>query len=805
MQREEHLTVKKKKSPSELSFIEDYRLAYLSRQLSILGRKEVLSGKAKFGVFGDGKELAQIAYAKNFKKGDWRSGYYRDQTFMMALGILSPVEFFSQLYGETDELVNPMHAGRNFNNHFATANIDRDGNLIDLAHSFNSASDISPTAGQMPRLLGLAYASKLFRNNKELSDYKKLSEQGNEVAFGSIGDGATSEGLFFETINAACVLQVPLSVAVYDDGYAISVPVALQTAKSSISEALRGFEMDDNTKGCKIYVARGWDYLQLLEVFREGIEICRAHHIPIVFHITEMVQPSGHSTSGSHERYKSKERLDWEKEHDPLIVFRKFLLDSNMLNEESIKEIEEDAKAMAANARKVAWEKYIDPISRAKFELIDIIDKLISSAKLNIQYLNSSKEKLSGNVFHIREILSVARRLLVHLKYLKREPEIVFYLDYWIQDLMDKGKDAYSRFLYAEKQNSALNTDEWKPAYNENAEWVSGVDILNKNFHLLFKKYPLLVTFGEDTGKLGDVNMGMRNMQQVNGDLRVTDTGIREATIIGQGIGLALRGFRPIAEIQYLDYINYALTTLSDDLAITHYRTKGLQIAPVIVRTRGHRLEGIWHSGSPMAMLLSTIRGMHLCVPRNMTQAAGMYNTLLESNEPAIVIEPLKAYQVKEPMPINLGEFRISLGKVEVLKEGNDISLVTYGWCVSIAQEAIKILSQYEIDIELIDVQCLLPFDITHEISKSLIKTNHLVILDEDVPGGASAYILKHILEEQGAFDYLDYPPMTITGKDHRPAYGSDGDYFSKPSVEDVVEKILLIMSKRYPGRFDSL
>jgi len=785
--------------------LQDYGLAVLSRQLSLLGRKDVHSGKAKFGIFGDGKEIAQIAYAKCFKKGDWRAGYYRDQTFMLASGLLTPEEFFFQLYGETDEQLNPSTSGRNFNNHFATRLINKDGSWNSLTTNKNSSSDVSPTAGQMPRLLGLAYASKLFRNIEYLWPYSQLSNFGNEVAFGTIGESSTAEGLFFEAINAACVLQVPLAIAIWDDGYGISVPVELQTAKADISIALRGFQKGKDSNGCLLYSCIGWDYPQLVKMFEEGISKCRQEHIPVVFHIKEMTQPLGHSTSGSHERYKSPDRLNWEDEYDPIRKMKEWILQEGIADLKTLEKIEEDAVNQVKEVRQKAWDQYVKPYLAEKNELLQIINSLPSEVIRSFK-ATSDFSSLVANTHPLRkDMLSVAKKALYFLNNQKTHFNINKQLSLWIEKMQANCAEIYNTRLYADDWQTLSNVQNIKPVYGKKPLLVHGREIINRNFDYLFQKYPLLVTFGEDTGKIGDVNGGLKGLQQKYGDLKITDTGIRESTIIGQGIGLALRGFKAIAEIQYLDYLVYALQTLTDDLATLHYRTNGHQIAPLIIRTRGHRLVGIWHSGSPMGMLINSLRGVNVCVPRNMTQAAGFYNTLLEVNDPSIVIEPLNSYTINEYLPENIGEFKFPLGVPEIITEGSDITLVTYGWCVYVAMEAVKNLKDIGISVELIDVQTLLPFDIHHIIKKSIVKTNYVLFLDEDVKGGATAYMMQKVVEEQEAFYYLDAPPKTLSSKEHRPAYGTDGDYFSKPNVETIYEALYNIMHERNPAKFPSI
>lgn len=786
--------------------LEDYRIANLSRQLSILGRKEVLTGKAKFGIFGDGKEIAQIAMAKSFKNGDWRSGYYRDQTFMLAAGMLSADEFFSQLFGETQLDKNPANGGRLMNNHYASRSLNKDGSWKDITKQKNSSADISPTAGQMPRLVGLAYASKLFRENKELHQFSQFSHEGNEVAFGTIGDSSTSEGHFWESINAAGVLKIPMAISVWDDGWGISVPAKYQTTKSNISEILKGFEQDEKGEGFLIYRSKGWDYPGLCKMYTEGIELCRKNHVPVLFHVSEMTQPLGHSTSGSHERYKSKERLDWENEFDPIRKMREWILSMELSSAPKLDEIESAAIEEAKRARMSAWKTFNDPIKKEREELIQLVSNAGCDCK-KTERIDKIVNELKMTIHPVRkDNVSAAKKILRHIcstcdsfKPLKSQ------LQSWLKKTIDENFERYSSHLYSETDFRVQNIKAVAPLYNPESKLVNGREVLRDNFDKLFSKYPLLLTFGEDTGFIGGVNQSLEGMQKKYGELRVTDTGIREATILGQGIGLALRGLRPIAEIQYFDYLLYALQTMSDDLATLQYRTKGGQKAPVIIRTRGHRLEGIWHSGSPLSMVINSIRGVHVCVPRNMTKAAGFYNTLLESDEPALVIEPLNGYRLKEKLPDNLGEFKTPLGIPEILEEGKDITLVTYGSCVRIAEDAVKQLNDFDISVELIDVQTLLPFDVNQMIVESVKKTGRVVFFDEDVPGGATAFMMQKVLEEQKAYFYLDSEPRTITGREHRPAYGSDGDYFSNPNAEDVFEVIYEIMRESNPVKYPSI
>lgn len=788
------------------TILADFRLANLSRSLSITGRREVLTGKAKFGIFGDGKEIIQIALAKQFRNGDWRSGYYRDQTWMMAMGLYTSLEFFHQLYGNTDRTINHGSGGRVFNNHFSVPNINADGSWRNLMEQKNSSSDISPTAGQMPRLLGLAYASKLFRNNKELHKFKTLTNGGNEVAFGSIGDASTSEGHFWETMNAAGVLQVPMAISVYDDGYGISVPKKYQTTKGSISEILKGFESEKDKPGIRILKGKGWDYPGLVKLYEEGIAICREQQTPVLFHIEEVTQPQGHSTSGSHERYKSEERLKWEQEFDPIKKMREWIVDSGIATSDELDTIVHDAEEEVKESRRKGWEMFQNPIKIERDALVKIIgDRRCRCAEeVKEESVDKYTEDLKLVASPIRKDNFVtARKILRNVcKTCAKSDSLKVELDGWLKRNYEDAEISYNSFVYNETSTSVLNVKPVAPVYSANSPEVPGRQILRENYDKLFAKYPLLVTFGEDVGGIGGVNQSLEGLQHKYGELRITDTGIREATILGQGIGLALRGMRPIAEIQYLDYLMYALQLLSDDLATTYYRTAGRMIAPLIISTRGHRLEGIWHSGSPMSMLISSVRGVYVCSPRDMTRAAGFYNTLLEGNDPAIVIEPLNGYRLKEKLPDNIGEFRLQLGIPEIMNQGSDLTVVTYGSTVKIAQDAVKNLALHDISVELIDVQTLVPFDKNKIILDSVKKTNRILFLDEDVPGGTTAYMMQEVLEKQGAWQFLDSAPKTLTAKEHRPAYTTDGDYFSKPSSEDVFDVIYGMMKESAPEKF---
>lgn len=789
---------------SELSFndfksivINDYKIAFESRQASVLGRREVLTGKAKFGIFGDGKEVPQVAMAKAFKNGDWRSGYYRDQTFAFATGISTIKEFFAQLYANPTDGADPFSGGRQMNCHFATKSVNEDGSWNDLTQIKNCSSDISPTGGQMARLVGLAYASKLFRQNKELDYLKHFSVNGNEVAFGTIGNASTSEGVFFEAINAAGVLQIPMAISIWDDAYGISVPAKYQTTKEDISEVLKGFQREPDQPGYEIYKVKGWDYPALCEVYEKAINVCRDEHVPVLIHVTELTQPQGHSTSGSHERYKSKDRLAWETEHDCLLKMRAWMLDSAVATEEEIVSVEKEAKIFVRNAQKEAWNEFLDSIKPEQKQVVDLIGGV---AKHQPELARIAAILASTADAQRREVFTAVRKA-IRLSASFNSPERNELLA-WYKQQAKVNHDRYNSKLHTDGKESPDMIVVVNAAYDEQSKMVDGREVLNACFNENFARDPRLVAFGEDLGNIGDVNQGFAGLQAKYGELRITDTGIREMTIMGQGIGLAMRGLKPIAEIQYLDYLIFALNVLSDDLASLSYRTKGIQKAPVIVRTRGHRLEGIWHSGSPISMILGALRGMHLCVPRNMTQAAGMYNTLFRADEPAVVVECLNGYRLKEKLPNNVGDFTVPLGKAEVLEEGTDITVVSYGSSLRIVQEAAEELSLLGISVEIIDPQTLLPFDTTQVCVNSLAKTNKLLVVDEDVPGGASAYILQKVLEEQKGYFHLDGQPKTLSAKAHRPPFGSDGDYFSKPSVDDVIETIYQMMHDANPTKY---
>jgi len=773
--------------------LEDYRIAMESREASLLGRREVLTGKAKFGIFGDGKEVAQVAMAKFFQPGDWRSGYYRDQTFMFAVGLANVQQFFAQMYADPDSAHDPFSSGRNMVSHYATPNTNANGEWLDLADQKNTASDMAPTASQMPRSVGLALASKLFRQSPILKDFKGLSHNGDEVCFCTIGDASTSEGHFWEAINAAGVMQIPLAVFIWDDGYGISVPSKLQTTKGSVSAALRGFQKKPDTNGVDIYTVKGWDYAGMCEVFEAGLQKVRETHVPAVFHVEDLTQPQGHSTSGSHERYKSAERLEWEREWDCIKKMREWVLENQIASDDELIEIEERVKDAVKRSRDNAWQQYIAPIKIQAHEATEAIRATVVN---DIEAYNKL-QKLAKDLENNREPLrrDVMRTLSLAVDASRQSP-FSQQLQQHYKALKALNKSQYNSNLYNEGAKSALIVPVVKPIFAETAPHINGYEILNRYFDKLFASNPKVVAFGEDLGHIGDVNQGFAGLQEKYTDQRIFDTGIRELTIMGQGIGLALRGLRPIAEIQYLDYLVYGLQPLTDDAASLHYRTNGLQSCPIIVRSRGHRLEGIFHSGSPMGMILGSLRGFYVCVPRNMVQAAGMYNTLLHGNDPGLMIECLNGYRLKEKLPANLLEFTVPLGVPEILQEGDDITIVSYGSTLRIVQDAVTRLEEEGISCEIIDVQTLLPFDIHHIIGQSLKKTNRIVFVDEDVPGGGAAFMYNKVMEEQAGYRWLDVAPRTITAKAHRPAYGSDGDYFSKPNAEDVAETVREMMEE---------
>ncbi|MHA6248109.1 alpha-ketoacid dehydrogenase subunit alpha/beta [Pontibacter sp. CAU 1760] len=784
--------------------LNDYRIGWESRQASLTGRKEVFMGKAKFGIFGDGKEVAQLAMAKFFLKGDFRSGYYRDQTFMFAAGELTLQQYFAQLYAHTDVEADPSTAGRAMNGHFGTRSLDEEGNWKNLMEIKNSSADISPTAGQMPRLVGLAYASKLYRQNPGLQHLEQFSANGNEVAFGTIGNASTSEGMFFEAINAAGVLQVPMLVSVWDDGYGISVPAEYQTTKGSISEILSGFQRNaEDEQGYEIFKVKGWDYLALCETYEAAVRVCREQHVPVLIHVEEVTQPQGHSTSGSHERYKPAERLSWEAEYDCLKKMREWLLENGIASVEQIDKIEAEAKEAVRVARSAAWKALMDEVKHDHNEALRLLDKLAAESEHATQLAALAKElrKVDPPIRTdaVRAVRKALRFVRAERSQAKRE------LIGWLEQVMGENADRYNSYLFSQSDASVLNVEEVKPIFDENCPTVDGREVLQACFDAMLARDPRVFAIGEDVGYIGDVNQAFAGLQEKYGELRVTDTGIRECTIIGQGIGAALRGLRPIAEIQYLDYLLYAIQILSDDLATLQYRTKGGQKAPLIVRTRGHRLEGIWHSGSPIGMILNSLRGMHVLVPRNMTQAAGFYNALLKSDEPALVIECLNGYRLKECLPSNIGEFTLPLGQPEVLKAGTDITIVTYGSMCRIVLDAAKQLEAFGISAEVIDVQTLLPFDVDHMISDSIRKTNRVLFADEDVPGGATAFMMQQVVDGQGAYRWLDSKPTCLSAHAHRPPYGSDGDYFSKPNTEDVFEMVYEMMHEVNPEAYPTI
>jgi len=794
---------------NELSFedfkkevLQDYKIAVTSRECSLLGRREVLTGKAKFGIFGDGKEVPQLAWAKSFKDGDFRSGYYRDQTFMMAIGKLSIQEFFAGLYANTDIEQEPMAAGRQMGGHFMSHSLNEDGSWKNLTKQKNSSADISPTAGQMPRLLGLAQASKVYRAEQNINS-ELFSNNGDEIAWGTIGNASTSEGLFWETINAAGVLQVPMIINIWDDDYGISVHARHQTTKEDISEILKGFQREEGTNGYEILKVKGWDYPALIEAYQKAEKFAREEHVPVLIHVIELTQPQGHSTSGSHERYKTKERLAWEKENDCNLKMRHWVLENGFASEEDLEQLEKDIKKEVREGKKAAWTAFGKQAKSENKDVIELLSTLANSSE-NKAFIQPLVDELKENNEPLKSVVFATARKALRLVR-SENSQAKSNLIEWIKDFKTRIQPQYSSHLHSESKWEAKHIEEVAPTYDADAKEVDARVILRDNFDKIFENKPEVLIFGEDTGEIGDVNQGLEGLQDKYGSTRVADTGIREATILGQGIGMALRGLRPIAEIQYLDYILYALQIMSDDLATTTYRTVGKQKAPLIVRTRGHRLEGIWHSGSPMGGVLNLIRGIHVLVPRNMTKAAGFYNTLLASDEPGLIVECLNGYRLKEKMPSNLGEFKTPIGKVETIKEGSDISLVSYGSTLRIVMQAAKELQEVGIDAEVIDVQSLLPFDLNHDILKSITKTNRLLVVDEDVPGGASAYILQKIIDEQNAYIHLDSKPQCLSAKAHRPPYGTDGDYFSKPSPEDVFEQVYAIMHEFKPSEYPKL
>ena len=787
--------------------IADYKIACISREMSLLGRREVLTGKAKFGIFGDGKEVAQLAMAKQFKNGDFRSGYYRDQTFMMAIGALGIKEYYAGLYADTKIENEPTSGGRQMGGHYATRSLNEDGSWKNLMKQKNSSADISPTAGQMPRLLGLALASKMYRNIPELENFTNFSNKGNEVAFGTIGDASTSEGLFWESMNAAGVLEVPMAISVWDDGWGISVPKKFQTTKASISEALVGFEKTEDSNGFKIYKVKGWDYPSLMQTYKEAISYCRENHVPTLVHVEEVTQPQGHSTSGSHERYKTPEQLKWAEEFDCIAQMKKWMLSAEnaageaIATEEELDIIRKDAKKEVRIEQKKAWANFVEGIKQDVDAAVTLLEALIKET--GNDEIAAITDSLKRAIEPIRkDVITAVKQALRLIK--DESGSAKQNLIDWINNTITETHERYASYLYSESDQSPLKIKEVLPEYADDST-DDGRIILRENFKKLFEKYPEVITFGEDTGKIGGVNQSMEGMQEQFGTLRVADTGIREATIIGQGIGMAMRGLRPIAEIQYLDYILYCLQIMSDDLATVQWRTKGGQKAPLIIRTRGHRLEGIWHAGSPMAGIINLVKGIHVCVPRNMTKAAGFYNTLLAGDDPALVVECLNGYRSKEKIPTNLSEFKTPLGVVETVKQGTDVTVVSYGSTFNLCQVASEQLEKQGISVELIDVQTLMPFDINHNIVESLKKTNRIIFIDEDFPGGTTAFMMQQVLHKQGGYHHLDSAPIALAGKEHRPAYGSDGDYFSKPSVEDIFDVIYAMMNEANPKDYPSI
>ncbi|WP_159469084.1 thiamine pyrophosphate-dependent enzyme [Dyadobacter sp. 3J3] len=782
---------------------DDYRLACESRQVSLLGRKDTMGGRSKFGIFGDGKEVAQIALARAFKLGDFRSGYYRDQTIEASLGNLTWQQFFAQMYAHADLENEPHTGGRSMNGHFSTRWLDENGKWLDQTKLYNSVCDISPTAGQIPRAVGLAYASKLYRKNKEIQYLDTFSKKGNEIVFATIGDASTSQGMFWEAMNAAGVLQIPLLMSVWDDGYGISVPVEYQTTKSSISKALGGLQRNDEEAGLEIITVNGWDYPALIETYKRAADLCRNEQIPVLVHVTELTQPQGHSSSGSHERYKSKQRLQWENDRDCNLRFRGWILNNGYATDEELERIEADAKETARDARNRAWKAYRKDLDTEHLETIELLQKTAKESIFS-EELSAIATELSKTYYPVRRDNAVSVRKALRLIRNENTPSRVL-LQEWLQNTLKENAVRYNSQLYSESNESPLLVEPVNPVFSDESITVDGREVIRSYFNALFAQDPRVVAIGEDVGMIGDVNQGLAGLQEKYGEIRITDTGIRETTIIGQGIGMAMRGLRPIVEIQYFDYIYYALATLTDDLASLRYRTAGGQKAPLIIRTRGHRLEGIWHSGSPMGTMLSSVRGMHIAVPRNFTQAAGIYNTLIKGDDPALVVEPLNAYRQKELLPDNIGEICIPLGQPEILKEGKDVTIVTYGSMCRIVMEAATQLHNLGIEVEVIDVQTLLPFDVDHRILESIKKTNRVIFADEDVPGSASAFMMQQVLETQNAYRWLDSSPVTISAKPHRPPYGSDGDYFTKPNMDDVIEVAYKIMQETDPTHFPAL
>ena len=795
------LDQKVEKTEVKEMILNDYRIMMESREASILGRREVLTGKAKFGIFGDGKELAQLCLAKQFLDGDYRSGYYRDQTIMLALGEVTLQEYYAQLFSDTNVENEPHSAGRQMNCHYGTRFINDDGTWKDMTKIKITTTDLSPTAAQMPRIMGLGMASKLFREDTNLHQFKTLSNNGNEIVFGTIGDGSTSEGIFLEAINAMGVLQIPVVMSVWDDGHAISVPVEKQTTKGSISEALKGFAKEKDSNGIEILKARGWNYPELCAVYDKAAKIARKEHTPVLVHVIELTQPQGHSTSGSHERYKSKKRLEWEKEYDCILQFKKWILENNWANEEELGEVHKNTKKAVREAKNNAWKNYITPLKKELSEVLGMIDAIASKSRSRT-FIKKYRDDLTGQMDIYRNYMISAAKKVLRLVRFEDIPDEKQRLADWLNESKISNYDRYNSLLYVHGEYAAVSVKEVKPTYASKPNPVDGRIVIRENFDAILASNPKVSIFGEDTGKIGGVNQGCEGLQDKYGELRVFDTGIREAAIMGKGSGMAIRGLRPIAEVQYLDYLVYGLMTLTDDVASLHWRTKGGQKSPMIIRTRGHRFEGIWHSGSPLGMIINSLRGFIVCVPRNMTQAAGMYNTLLSAHDPSLVIEPLLMYRKKEELPTNLGEFKVPVGIPEIIEQGTDITIVTYGSCVSIAQESVRSLREAGISAELIDVQTLLPFDTNGKIKKSLQKTNRLIVLDEDVSGGATGFMMQQILDEQGGYYHLDSSPRALSAQDHRPAYGSDGNYFSKPNPESIFDLAYEIMNEVDPDKY---
>lgn len=798
----------KKQTTQQTEILSDYRLAYRSRQAAIIGRREVLTGKAKFGIFGDGKELAQIAIAHSFQKGDWRSGYYRDQTWMMALGSLSIEQFFADLYATPDPKLEPNSGGRSMNNHFSSRIIDENGEWLDQTERYNTSADIASTAAQMPRAVGLAYASVLYRKMPDLQDATKFSKNGNEVTWVTIGNASTAEGHFWEAVNAIGVLHAPAIISVYDDGYGISVPNQFQMVKENIHAILEGFQRDpcpadECDKGYDLYSAHAWDYNELREIYKEAAENARRFHIPALVHVIEATQPLGHSTSGSQERYKSPERLAWEADHDCLTRFRQWIVNEGIATDAEMDTWQEEDRLTVEEARKTAWEQFQAPIRKLRDEAVTLLSDL-SGTTPNAAAVNQSRASLTALTDLTRgEVAASVHDSLIATLGEASSPRQA--LDQFAQNLQKTSEDYYSSLTYSQSPHSPLKAPVVPPVFSESSPNIMGFEVLNAAFDAALAREPRLVAFGEDVGLLGDVNQGFHGMQEKYGAYRVSDTGIRETTILGQAIGLALRGFRPIAEMQYLDYLLYALQTMSDDLATVLWRTSGAQKAPVIVRTRGHRLVGIWHSGSPMSSIVNLTRGMHVLVPRNMTQAAGFYNTLLQGDDPALVVEVLNGYRLKERKPDNIAEFTVPLGVPEIMRPGKDVTVVTYGALVRIALEAAEKLAQVGIDAEIIDVQSLTPFDRNGSIVESLKKTSRVLFLDEDMPGGTTAYMMQQVLEVQQGYQWLDSQPRTLSAANHRPAYGADGNYYSKPNVESIFDAVYDLMHESNPSRYPGL